>query len=228
MKKLWIFGHSLCLPFNLADTEDGWDRKLASLFQLECTNHASPAVDNFYIYYKFLECRAQIDSNDLVIIGWSHYSRKLFVVNENNSNHKKCFDTSLIYKTENASFMRNQNPVTGNATKWLHMKPKDSGSKFYDNWYNNYYSELEQQINLQSYLESVKYTCPGKYLPFYFSKESVQGVTIDDYHAGFVTEFIIENKISISKDDLHFSAQGHTLWALHLKETIKKLYLENK
>ncbi len=55
MRKLWIFGHSLCLPFNLKNPQDGWDQKLANELDVELINVAAPAVDNFYIYYKFLE-----------------------------------------------------------------------------------------------------------------------------------------------------------------------------
>lgn len=220
MRKLWIFGHSLCLPFNLKNPQDGWDQKLANELDVELINVAAPAVDNFYIYYKFLELRKKINPTDFVIIGWSHYSRKVFVVDPSNNKHQKLFNSSLIYQTEKATFMRNKNTIDGDPTKWLTMKPSNRGIDFYDDWYGNYYNELEQKSNLQSYLESVRYTCPGKYIPFYFSHESIAGIDVGDDHAGFITEFIIDNSVSISDNDFHLNEQGHRLWAEHMKNMI--------
>jgi hypothetical protein len=45
----------------------------------------------------------------------------------------------------------------------------------------------------------------------------VSGVDIDTRHAGFVTEFIIENKLSISEKDFHFNHDGHRIYANYLK-----------
>lgn len=216
--KLWLFGHSLCLPFGLNTDSPGWGDILAQDLGAELKNLAQPGVDNFYIYYCYQQVKDRIAKDDFVVIGWSHYSRKLFVVDADNEEHNKVVGRSLTYDTPQAKFMRNGNAVTGDATKWLSMSPKPRGVPFYDTWYKDYYSELEQKVNFQSYLDSVKSTCPGQYLPFYFSKESTQGVQIDSGHAGFVTEFIIENNLSISEKDFHFNEHGHKTWANHLKK----------
>ena len=216
--KLWLFGHSLCLPFGLDNETQGWGDILAHDLGIELKNLAQPAVDNFYIYYCYQQVRDSITKEDYVVIGWSHYSRKLFVFDHNNQEHVNVFGKSLTYTTPMAQFMRNNNTIIGDATKWLTMKPQNRGVPFYDTWYQDYYSELEQKINFQSYLDSVKFTCPGRYLPFYFSKETVKDVSIDDNHGGFATEFIIENNLSISEKDFHFSKDGHQTWANHLKK----------
>jgi hypothetical protein len=194
--KLWLFGHSLCLPFGL-ENELGWGDLLAQDLGAELINLAQPGVDNFYIYYCYQRALTHIAPEDYVVIGWSHYSRKLFVVDINNAEHAKVVGQSLTYNSPGVQFMRNGNAVTGDATKWLTMRPQDRGVPFYDIWYRDYYSELEQKFNFQSYLDSVKFTCPGKYLPFYFSKETTEGINIDDNHGGFVTEFIIENNYEL-------------------------------
>lgn len=215
--KLWLFGHSLCLPFGL-ENEPGWGNLLAEDLGAELMNLAQPGVDNFYIYYCYQQAFKYIAPEDFVVIGWSHYSRKLFVVDNDNPDHANVVGQSLTYNTPHAQFMRNGNAVTGDATKWLTMRPHPRGVPFYDTWYRNYYSELEQKVNFQGYLDSVKFTCPGQYLPFYFSKETIEGVRIDAAHAGFVTEFIIENNLSISEKDFHFNKHGHKTWANHLKK----------
>jgi len=215
--KLWVFGHSLCLPFGLDNNAQGWGDLLAQDLGAELHNLAQPGVDNFYIYYCYQQVLKDIAKEDYVVIGWSHYSRKLFVVDNDNLDHMNVVEKSLTYTTPHAQFMRNGNAVTGDATKWLTMRPQNRGVPFYDIWYQNYYSELEQKVNFQSYLDSVKLTCPGQYLPFYFSNETVSGVDIDTRHAGFVTEFIIENNLSISEKDFHFNHDGHRIWANYLK-----------
>lgn len=226
--KLWIFGHSLCLPFNLEDTQIGWANQLAEMLKLDLVNLSEPAVDNFFLYYKFLEYKSQINKDDIVVFGWSHYSRKLFMIDEKNPKHTQVIGTSLTYHTPKVNFMRNHNAVQGDPKKWLSMKPASRGVEFYDTWYNDYYNELEQKTHLQSYLDAVKYTCPGMYIPFYFSKESVEGVDIGEFHAGYATEFIIENQVSISNSDFHFNKVGHTMWADHIKNAIHGKNSENK
>lgn len=221
MKRIWIFGDSLSLPFNLRPEESGWDQLLASQLGRTFENLAAPAVDNFYIYYRFLQVRNQINSNDIVIVGWSHYSRKVFVVNRENEVHNKILDCSMVYDVGKVVFMRNNNhPLQDNPTKWLTLQPVNSNVEFYDRWYNDYYSELEQKTYFQSHLESVKHTCPGIYVPFYFSQESIKGIDLPEFHAGFITEFIIHNNVCISDLDAHPNQTGHNLWASHLYNII--------
>jgi hypothetical protein len=223
MKKLWIFGHSLCLPFNLQNKDSGWDTKLSKILNCECKNYAEPGADNFFIYKTFLDHKQEIKDCDIVVVGWSHYSRKVFELNKNNPNHVDCLSSSLIYHTSQTSFFRSNNAnngLQGDPNKWLNMKPIDSGFGFYDTWFNNYYSKLEQETNFQSYLDSVMHTCPGNYIPFYFNKESVDSVNIDDNGAGFIIEFILENKSFLSKNDFHMNHKGHQLWAEKLHKLI--------
>ena len=64
--------------------------------------------------------------------------------------------------------------------------------KYYDTWFKNYYNAYEQKCNFQSYFDSIKSTCPGYYLPFFFSKESINGIDISGVtNAGFMAEFIL-------------------------------------
>lgn len=221
--KLWVFGHSVCLPYGLDESCQGWADMLAHALNSQLENLASPGVDNFYIYYQYQQVRDKISHDDFVVIGWSHYSRKLFEVDHTNQEHNKVVEKSLTYDTPHAKFMRNGNPMSGTAKNWLNMRPQPRGVAFYDTWYRDYYSELEQKINFQSYLDAVRLTCAGHYLPFYFSKESVQGVDIDPCHAGFVTEYILENNLSISEQDLHFHQAGHKIWAQHIEKHLTKM-----
>ena len=195
----------------------GWADFLAETNNLQLVNCAEPGADNFFIYSSFLNNKKFIKEDDIVIVGWSHYSRKSFVLDRTNKNQTNLINTSLVYNSNGLEFIRNNNPVNGNLSRWLLMKPVDSGIEYYDHWFNNYYSEHEQKFNFQSYIDSVLHTCPGKYIPFFFSQESVCGVDISDNHAGFITEFIANNQFQISKTDTHLSNIGHQEWAKHLQ-----------
>lgn len=224
MNNLWVFGHSLCLPFNLEKSATGWVDLLAEKNNLNPLNYSQPGADNFYIYRSFLNNKKFIKENDIVIIGWSHYSRKSFVLDRNNKNQTALIDTSLVYKSNGIEFIRNNNPINGDSNKWLSMKPVERGVDYYDNWFNNYYSKYEQQSNFQSYLDSLNYNFPN-YIPFFFSKESIEGIDTPQTHAGFITEFIIENKFQISKEDIHLSETGHISWANHLQSFVDECIL---
>ena len=220
---VWVLGSSLCLPFNLENEFDGWTNILSYRLKLDCINLAEPAADNFFIYNSFKTNLNKIRSTDLVIIGWSHYSRKSFVLDRSNPDQTAVLDRSIVYKTDSHEFIRGINASSG-IDRWLNMKPVDRGLLYYDTWFKNYYSAHEQQCQLQSYLDSVKLTCPAPCLNFFFSKESVENVDISRMAtAGFITEFIKENDVAISPTDGHLNRQGHQLWANHLIKSIDEL-----
>lgn len=225
MKTLWIFGHSHSLPFLLKNEHDGWPTILAKKLNVQCINFSEPGADNFYIYSSFLKNRCNIDNEDIVIIGWSHYSRKSFVLDRSNSAQVSVIKNSLLYnKLENTEFIRSKPNFFSLPMSWLSLKPKNRGISYYDSWFTDYYSMYEQKINFQSYLDSVKLYLSGtQYLPFYFSQESVENIDITVPHAGFCTEFIVDAQLQISSNDMHFSSYGHQVWANHLLDKLTNL-----
>lgn len=211
--KIWIFGQSMSLPFGLTENQ-GWPYLLSQLTKLPYKNFACAGMDNFFIYHTFLENIANIDSNDIVIIGWSHPSRKSFVLDRANPTHLDALDYSLHYSTQDAEFIRSKIYRFHSKKQWKKMAPISSGLDFYDVWFKNYYSEYEQKCNFRSYLDSVRLTCPGKYIPFYFSKESVETLSVPE--SDFMLDFVIDNNVAMSDDNYHLNDKGHILWANHL------------
>lgn len=212
---LWVFGHSVCRAHDLDNDQLGWPYLVSKALNCDLQNFAREAADNFYIFSSYLENRINIKPTDVVIVGWSHPSRKSFVLDLTNPNHKAAVSQSLVYQLNNVQLIRSYNtdqPV--DYPHWSKLKPSETGKKFYDTWFRDYYAEYEQMVNLQSYCDSVKSTCVAPYLPFFFSKESVQGLDVDG--VGFILEFIHEHKVAISQDNMHLNAQGHLLWANHL------------
>jgi hypothetical protein len=217
---LWIFGTSFCLPFNLKD-HSGWPAILANKLEMNCNNLAQPAADNFFIYHTYLENQDLIQPNDIVVIGWSHYNRKSFVLNSENVGQQGVIERSIVYKTKTLKIIRSINPVSG-VKHFLNLVPQDRGTPYYDHWYRDYFSEYEQTCNQQSYMDSVELTCPAKYVPFCFSKESVKNIKARN-HAGFIVDFVNENNVAISENDGHLNEEGHLLWASQLNKFIEKL-----
>jgi hypothetical protein len=215
--KLWIFGQSMSTPHKV-DTLEGWPSLLAKKLSTEYITFAQPGADNFYIYSTFLEQADNIADDDIVVIGWSHPNRKSFVLDRDNPGHQNVIDKSLVYKTPTREFIRSNNPIPGTQIKWSMLTPQTTNVNFYNTWFDNYYSRHEQDCNMQGYLDSTRLRCKGKYIPFYFSKESIANLHLQSDNV--MLEFIIKNKVFISQDDLHLNQQGHTMWCDQLYNLI--------
>ena len=212
-KTLWVFGQSHCLPYNLENKQKGWDTLLANKFNAKLKNFAKSSSDNLYIFSTVLQNANAIKKNDIVIVGWSHPARKSFVYDT--VQHKNVLKDSIQYDTKKHKFIRSKGhpkaSLTDSLKKVLSMQPKDSGIAYYDNWYKAYFNPAEQKINFQSYLLATKTILPTKkYVPFYFSKASVEDVK----HTNklYVAEFIDKKKVAISKSDAHMNDDGHSQW----------------
>jgi lysophospholipase L1-like esterase len=211
---VWIFGDSLSTACDLKSDDHSWPNLLGRKLKTNCKNYARVAADNFFIYSSYLEQKQNIQSQDIVIIGWTHFSRKSFVLDRSNPEHNNAINQSFVYQLQDYEFIRSKNVVADTLSKWAMMFPKNTGKKFYDTWFNNYYSTFEQKCNLQSYIDSVLLSCPGKHLPFFFSKESVKNLSV--CNTNFILDFIIEHNVAISPSNMHLNIHGHKLWSEHL------------
>ena len=108
--KLWIFGDSLSLPYHIDNESQGWPALLAQRLGCGFENFSKPAADNFFIYSSYNNMLSSIGSNDIVVIGWSHYSRKSFVLDHLNPAHVESEKTSYVYKTD-IEFLRSKNQL---------------------------------------------------------------------------------------------------------------------
>jgi lysophospholipase L1-like esterase len=214
---IWVFGDSLSIPYNLTDGQKGWPEILSLLLDSEIKNFARPAADNFYIYHSYKSNLLNIKAGDIVVIGWSHFSRKSFVYDDKNPIHTQNVNHSFVYESKGTQFIRSRNLPDNRSAKWVNFLPKETNKPFYDIWFRDYYSEEEQKTNLMSYYYAVASTCPGIYVPFFFSKDGVDNLKA----AGHALEFIMSNNCFISEKDSHFSSEGHRLWANHLMNYIK-------
>ena len=221
---LWIFGQSHCLPYSLQDQNAGWDQLLAKKLGYSLKNFARPGADNLFIFYSILENIGKIMESDIVVVGWSHPSRKTFIMDKNQSNKLKNY--SLIYKTRKHKFLRSKghprHSLRDTMKKWFNMKPKQSGIDFYDTWYNDYFNLQEQKINFQSYLLSARQLLSNNvYVPFYFSVDSTKNLKNVSKNM-CVAEFVQRHSVAISKLNAHMNNKGHKLWAKKLYKEVKK------
>ena len=122
-------------------------------------------------------------------------------------------DTSIIRQADLVD-------LVDNANKWANLRPRASDNQFYDKWFEDYYSEYEQNVNFQSYYDSVKLTAPCSYVPVYFSKQSVEKISIDP--TLFYLDFVIDNECNISDDDYHLNEIGHRLFVDSLLPYVTK------
>jgi hypothetical protein len=217
---LWIFGPSLTLPWRIQDPHLGWPSLLADRLGIgQIKNFGAPSVDNFFIYHNFLTHQKEIGENDLIVVGWSHPNRKTFVLDRHNPTHLEVLPSSLYYSQSGTEFIRSRNPINDNQTKWAFMKLKDSGTKFYDQWFRNYFSDSEQRCNFQAYYDSVHTRAPCQCVSIFFSKESTQDLDVKP--TLFYLDFVIENKVNLSDTDFHLNEHGHDLFTNDLLPFIR-------
>jgi len=69
-------------------------------------------------------------------------------------------------------------------------------------------------------LDSVQLRAPVKYIPFYFSQESV--AQISRQNDNFMLEFIIKHNVAIDENDFHMNSNGHQMWAKYLLTQIQQ------
>lgn len=203
------------MPYSLQDKNSGWDRILSHKLRVDVKNLAQAGADNLFIFYSILQSAKKIKPNDVVIVGWSHPSRKSFILNKTQS--KKLKNSSIVYDMHRHRFFRSRGHPTHSLKdtmhKWLNMKPKQSGIEYYDTWFRDYFNIEEQKINFQSYIWSVGKILDGTvYVPFYFSADSIQGIK-NVSKKNCVTEFVRANRVAISKTNAHMNSKGHKLWA---------------
>ena len=223
--KLWIFGSSLCLPYGLDDSKAGWDTHLAEKLNATPVNFARAGADNLFIFASILDNLKDISDNDTVIVGWSHPSRKTFVIEHEIS--PELSEQSEYFEASGKKFFRNKgrtnNDFNSTFKKLFSMKPKNSGIEFFDRWFSDYYNEHEQKLNFQSYLLSIdKLLANFVYVPFYFTKNSVDGIFKAPEHLCQI-DFVYAHKLQINGLDAHMNKEGHKLWAEKMYKEIEKI-----
>lgn len=217
--KLWVFGDSNSLPQWLDKADQGWPVILAKQLGCELTNFAQAGVDNWFIYQSILQSIDQIQSNDCVVIGWSHPNRKVFVLDRTNPEHLGAIPQSSLYQDHGREFFRSNGAERSNLVKVLTFEPDASGIKFFDRWFADYHHEYEQQIQFQAYVDSISIRLPGS-TQFYFSSQSIKNIQIGEPNPLCILDFILENKYNLTDTDYHANPEGHQKWSELLLDRI--------
>lgn len=169
-------------------------------------------MDNLAIYSRIMEYKAEMTSDDLIIVGWSHPSRKSFVWDQTVVAQQGIDPEHIIHYPGKISWFRSLNRGSrfwsiDNWTRSLDRIRRDTGNVYFDIWYKDYYADSETRLNFRAYLDSARAQIPGRYIPFYFSRESVTDVC--DADGPFYLDMILENHWYIHEQDLHANAHGH-------------------
>lgn len=210
-RRLWIFGASNCLPWRLEDPAQGWMNMLATSLDADLSSHAQEACDNLYIYHKIVEQVPNMSADDFVVVGWTHPSRKTWVLDPENPEHANLADSddTLIYPGD-PTFFRAYNNSQPNLVHWSLFQPVNYGKKFFDTWFNNYYHRHEQDLNLQSHLDSARQRLPKNTVFFYFSEESLTGIDPTPTGVRYL-EFVTQKQVNIDDKDMHANPAGHEM-----------------
>ena len=196
---IWIFGDSFSTNYQVK-LEQSWPEIIGKKLDREVKNFAHEAVDNFFIYSNYVNQKTNIQFEDIVLLQWTIPSRKMFIFDENNSSHKAAIESNSISSTRNdITYFRSDLATKG----WLpSLTNRDHCIDFFDNWYKNYFDIRECNINLKAYQDASK------------SKNTIN-LSFDR-----MLNFITENKLYISEEDLHPNPEGHIRLANNIMEKI--------
>ena len=210
-KRLWIFGASNCLPWRLEHDDQSWMSLLAKDLDCKVENLAQEACDNLYIYHCINQVQSQIRPDDMVVVGWTHPSRKTWVQDPDNPEHESLVgDPNVLVYSGDPTFFRAYNNTVPSLSHWMNLHPGQKGKKFFDVWFKNYFSRYEQDLNLQSYIDSARTKLPSKTVFFYFSKESISGIDPEPQGLCYL-DFVLQAQVAIDQNDMHANATGHNL-----------------
>jgi len=208
MNNIWVFGDSFSTNY-AADAEikveQSWPEIVGQKLNKQVRNFAHPAVDNFFIYSNYVNQKPLIKSTDIVLLQWTMPTRKMFILDKNNTTHQQVIDdTDIVVTRNNVTYFRSGTRL-GN---WVpNLTTKDSGVKFFDEWYRNYFDITESETNLQAYQQASK-----------------QPNTVH-LHFSEMLDFIKQHKLYVSKDDHHPNVQGHQQLANTIMEKINEQIL---
>lgn len=196
---IWVFGDSLSTNYGVS-LEQSWPEIIAKKLNTKVNNHAHEAVDNFFIFSNYLNQQDKIKSNDIIIVQWTSPNRKMFVLDKENTNHKK------VLKNDNISVTRNNityfRSGAAKVNGWFPNIKRNDTLDFFNIWYENYFSMTESEINLKAYKLA---SCKKNVVHLQFNE---------------ILDFITKNKLYLSKDDLHPNVQGHKQLASNIMEKI--------
>lgn len=209
------------MPWKLEVPARCWTHLLAARLDKKLVLRAEEGCDNTFIYSSIMHDLPEYSSDDLIIVGWTHPNRKSFVLDKNNPLHlEEIQKGALVYKGDPIWFRSNNLDAKATFANWMKLSPIKRGNKFFDTWFSNYHSDYEQKLNFRAYHDSSIFRIKCKLLNFYFSKESVAGMDIPKDSLTYL-EFVVDNKLWISSDDLHCSEKGHQLLADRLQNMAK-------
>ena len=204
MDNIWIFGDSFSTNYDV-DVAHSWPEIIGQKLNRQVRNFAHEAVDNFFIYNNYVDQKPLIKSTDIVLLQWTTPARKMFIFDKNNTTHQQVInDTDIVITRNNVTYFRSGH----RPGKWLgNLTTRDSGVKFFDEWYRNYFDITESEVNLQAYQQA--------------SKEP----NTVHLHFSDILNYIKQHELYISKDDLHPNAQGHQQLANAIMEKINEQIL---
>jgi len=217
---IWIFGHSACLPHGIDNVNECWTKQLQlSINANQLFVLAKEGVDNLFIYHSILSNINQIQHDDIVIVGWSHPSRKCFISDDIYHDYNLNEKTATIYPGT-PTFFRSRGVAHDTKNKWLSMKPKNQGVPYFDTWFQCYYNPIETQLNFRAYVDSARSMIPCQHLDFWFSKESVKDLDVSGF---YWLDFILEHKVWLSDTDTHPNCQGHNMISEYFKNQLTQV-----
>jgi hypothetical protein len=246
---LHVFGASTALNYSeehgLGDSRYSWPHVLAEKLNYALKVHAEPGVCNSYIGSELIQTLDSIASTDLVIVLWGVWSRVMFCVDSGGDLldsirddslvcHSHSGDPSVVWIRSKGACAKSWNPFSSFSINY--------NRPYYDTFFQKYYSDHKQHLADMEKILLVKMLLDNNNINYIFSSLTASLIDenlpesknieamLQDANWFFpndlgILEFSNKKKWYISKNDHHFSINGHSKIAELFHDRIKNTRL---
>jgi len=242
-KALYVFGASTVLHStkdNILSQHQSWANIIAENIDFELINYGEPSVDNNYIFRTFSNTFSNINPSDIVIIGWTHYSRFMFyktMIDKNMANQsiiKQAHD-----KSSDGNWLRSKGPSKVYWEGGIPNLNQVFGNQYYDYFFKHYYDSTSFLLNTLEKMLLAMYMLHSNNIKYIFLTDRALDNNIDESNTALqmvieqcdfcyfndkgMIDFVEDNELMISKKDHHPNIIGHQKIASRILE-----YMEEK
>jgi hypothetical protein len=241
---LHVFGSSTVFNFTeesgIGDSKLSWPYLLANELGYSLNVYAKPAVCNSFIGRQIIQNLDNIQKDDMVIVLWGHWSRVMFGMDKDTMKSMDIESDSLLYPShsndDDLVWVRSKGPPK----KWISIPSLNNnyGRPYYDYYFKNYYFDQHRHLEDMENILLIKLLLEKNDINYMFtahdttflnknyseSKKTLSMITDANWilpnNMGRI-EISNMNEWHISKDDQHFSIDGHKQIAKLLENEIK-------
>lgn len=194
---------------------NSWVQIASNLLNVDYVNYGEKAIDNNYIYHTTISKLDSITTNDIVLVGWTDISSRLFGSTNVNQD---IVDNSLKFTVGDQTWIRSvgkQDGIWDGNFNYHHT----FGNKYYDTYFQQYYNEYIAKLELFQKISSLHSILKERNIKHIFTSNKNILFTLHNNinwfypdHLGIV-DYTKHANLAISDTNCHLTNDGHKIVA---------------